>query len=164
MTRAMYPGSFDPVHVGHVDIVEIAAAAFDEVVVVTMYNPAKDGFFPLDQRRSLLEGAVAHLDNVTIAAASGLVVDAAAELGADVIVKGIRSATDLDIEIQMAQTNKAVSGVQTLFVPTEPDHSFVSSRFIREIASNGGDVRALVPAAVAEALVTKVTKVKKVSW
>ena len=155
MTRAMYPGSFDPVHVGHVDIVEIAAAAFDEVVVVTMYNPAKEGFFPLEQRRELLEATLGHFDNVTITSATGLVVDAATELGATIIVKGIRSASDLDVELQMAQTNKAVSGVQTMFVPAEPDHSFVSSRFIREIASHGGDVSALVPAEVAQALARK---------
>ncbi len=158
MTRAMYPGSFDPVHVGHVDIVEIAAAAFDEVIVVTMYNPAKDGFFPLAQRRELLEATLGHLHNVSITSAAGLVVDAACDLGATVIVKGIRSATDLDVELQMAQTNKAVSGVQTMFVPTEPDHSFVSSRFIREIASHGGDVSALVPPLVAEALARKVSE------
>jgi pantetheine-phosphate adenylyltransferase len=157
MTRAMYPGSFDPVHVGHVDIVEIAAAAFDEVIVVTMYNPAKEGFFPLAQRRELLEATLGHLHNVSITSATGLVVDAASDLDATVIVKGIRSATDLDVELQMAQTNKAVSGVQTMFVPTEPDHSFVSSRFIREIASHGGDVSTLVPPVVAAALARKVS-------
>jgi pantetheine-phosphate adenylyltransferase len=158
MTRAMYPGSFDPVHLGHIDVVQIAAAAFDEVSVVAMYNPEKEGFFPLSQRQALLEAVLGHLDNVTISVATGLVIDAARDLDAPVIVKGVRSSSDLDIEMQMAQTNKAVSGVQTLLVPTEPDHGFISSRFIREIASSGGDVRDLVPPAVAEALARKFTQ------
>jgi pantetheine-phosphate adenylyltransferase len=127
-------------------------------VVVAMYNPDKEGFFSLDDRRRLLEVVLGHIPNITITTATGLVVDAAAQLGATVIVKGIRSGSDLDIEMQMAHTNKAVSGVQTLFVPTEPDHGFISSRFIREIASVGGDVRRLVPAAVADALADKVAK------
>ena len=153
MTRAMYPGSFDPVHVGHVDVVEVAATVFDEVVVVAMYNLEKPGFFPLEERQALLDETFAHLDNVSTTSATGLVIDAALALQAPVIVKGLRSAADLDIEMQMAQTNKSVTGVQTLFVPTEPEHSFVSSRFIREISSHGGAVDHLVPPAVAKALI-----------
>ena len=152
MTRAMYPGSFDPVHLGHIGVVEIAAAAFDEVSVVAMYNPEKAGFFALSQRQALLEAVLGHLDNVTISAATGLVIDAARDLDAPVIVKGVRSGSDLDIEMQMAQTNKTVSGVQTVFIPADPQHSYLSSRFIREIASQGGDITDLVPAAVADLL------------
>lgn len=157
MTRALYPGSFDPVHVGHVDIVEVAARLFDEVVVVTMYNPDKSGFFELDERRRLLAEAVAHIDNVTTTSASGLVIDAATELDADVIVKGVRGPADLDIETQMAQTNKSVTGIQTIFVPSEPEHGFVSSRFIREISAHGGDVAHLVPPGVAVSLAARAT-------
>lgn len=155
MTLAMYPGSFDPVHVGHLDIVEAAARLFDDVVVVAMYNPDKAGYFPLDQRKALLADAVAHVDNVRTVSATGLVVQAAADLGADVIVKGIRGSADLDIEMQMAQTNKSVTGIQTVFIPTEPQRSFVSSRFIREINNEGGDVTHLVPDAVAKALIDR---------
>ena len=152
MTIAMYPGSFDPVHRGHVDVAEIAARLFDEVIVVAMYNPEKAGYFPLDQREKLLAGAVAHLDNVRTVSATGLVVQAAADLGADVIVKGVRGPVDLDVEMQMAQTNKSVTGVQTVFVPSEPERAFISSRYIREITNQGGDVGHLVPDAVAAAL------------
>lgn len=156
MTRAMYPGSFDPVHVGHVDVVEAVAPLFDDIIVVAMFNPAKPGgFFELEEREALLAATFAHLPNVKTASAPGLVVNAARDLGADVIVKGIRSATDTDIEMQMAQTNKAVSGVQTMFVPAEPANSFVSSRFIREISTMGEDVSAMVPAPVAQALETR---------
>lgn len=153
MTRAMYPGSFDPVHVGHVDVVEAVAPLFDDVIVVAMFNPAKPGgFFELEEREALLTATFAHLPNVKTASAPGLVVNAARDLGADVIVKGIRSATDMDVEMQMAQTNKAVSGVQTMFVPAEPSNSFVSSRFVREISAMGEDVSAMVPPPVSQAL------------
>ncbi len=153
MTVAMYPGSFDPVHVGHLDVITAAAPLFDHVLVVAMFNPEKTGgFFDLDERQELLTESVAHLSNVRTARASGLVVHAAAELGCDVIVKGIRNAADLDIEVQMAHTNKAVTGIQTVFVPSEPANSFVSSRFIREISSRGEDVSAMVPPPVAERL------------
>lgn len=152
MTIAMYPGSFDPVHVGHVDVVEVAARLFDEVIVVAMYNPDKAGYFPLDQREKLLESAVGHVPNVRTVSATGLVVQAAADVGADVIVKGVRGPVDLDVEMQMAQTNKSVTGIQTIFIPAEPDRSFVSSRYIREITNQGGDVSHLVPRDVAAAL------------
>lgn len=156
MTRAMYPGSFDPVHVGHVDVVEAVAPLFDDVVIVAMHNPAKPGgFFELAEREALLTASFEHLPNVKTANASGLVVHAARDLGADVIVKGIRSAADLDVEMQMAQTNKAVSGVQTMFVPCEPHNSYVSSRFIREISARGEDVSMMVPPPVAAALASR---------
>jgi pantetheine-phosphate adenylyltransferase len=155
MTRALYPGSFDPVHLGHLDIVQAVAPLFDEVIVVAMFNPGKtSGFFELAEREELLAATFAHLDNVTTANASGLVVHAAAELDADVVVKGVRSASDLDVEMQMAQTNKAVTGIQTLLVPSEPANSFISSRFIREISARGEDVSAMVPPPVAQRLAT----------
>ena len=157
MTRALYPGSFDPVNNGHVDVVEAAAPLFDEVVVVAMFNPDKPaGFFELADREAMLAEAFAHVENVTTARAPGLVVHAAANLGADLIIKGVRSAGDLEIEVQMAHTNKAVTGIQTLLVPSEPANSFVSSRFIREITARGEDVTALVPPPVAERLMRKV--------
>ncbi len=156
MTKALYPGSFDPVHIGHLDVVEAAAPLFDEVVVVAMFNQEKPGgFFTLEERESMLVETFAHLPNVTTASSPGLVVQAAAELGADLLVKGIRNAIDLDIEAQMAHTNKAVTGIQTLLVPSEPAHSFVSSRFIREIVMRGEDVSSLVPPPVAERLARK---------
>ena len=152
MTKAMYPGSFDPLHLGHLNIVEIAASIFDEVVVVTMQNPEKKSFLSLEVREDLLKSSFSHLPNVSTANSSGLVVNAAVDLEATVIVKGLRSTGDFEIEMQMAQTNKTVAGVETIFIPSEPAHSHISSRFIREIAILGGDVSALVPESVASLL------------
>ncbi|MBB33143.1 MAG: pantetheine-phosphate adenylyltransferase [Acidimicrobiaceae bacterium] len=152
MTKAMYPGSFDPLHLGHLNIVEIAASIFDEVVVVTMQNPEKKSFLSLEAREDLLKSSFSHLPNVSTANSSGLVVNAAVDLEATVIVKGLRSTGDFEIEMQMAQTNKTVAGVETIFIPSEPAHSHISSRFIREIATLGGDVSALVPESVASLL------------
>ena len=152
MTKAMYPGSFDPLHLGHLNIVEIAASIFDEVVVVTMQNPEKKSFLSLEAREDLLKSSFSHLPNVSTANSSGLVVNAAVDLEATVIVKGLRSTGDFEIEMQMAQTNKTVAGVETIFIPSEPAHSHMSSRFIREIATLGGDVSALVPESVASLL------------
>lgn len=161
MRRVLYPGSFDPVHLGHVDVVEVAARLFDEVVVVAMFNPDKpDGFFTLDERQALLEATFAHLDNVRTDRHDGLVVQAASAFAADVIVKGLRSGADLDVEMQMAHTNKHVTGVQTIFVPTEADHGFLSSRYIREITAKGEDIGSLVPAPVAVALAERVRSVR----
>ena len=109
MAIAMYPGSFAPVHLGHLRIVESAARIFDQVIVVAMENREKQGFLSLDSRKKLLATTFGHLDNVRTDSSSGLVVDTARELGADIIVKGLRSAADFDIEMQMAQTNKAIS-------------------------------------------------------
>jgi pantetheine-phosphate adenylyltransferase len=153
LPTALYPGSFDPFHNGHLDIVEQATTLFDAVVVATMYNPDKPGgFFTLDERQALIEAAVAHLPNVKVTTFAGLAVDATKAAGADVIVKGLRTGADFEIEMQMAHTNEAVAGVRTVFLPCRPALSFVSSRFIREIAQYGGDVSSLVPPAVARRL------------
>ena len=152
MTKAMYPGSFDPLHLGHLNIVEIASSIFDELVVVTMQNPEKKSFLSLEAREDLLKSSFSHLSNVSTANSSGLVVNTATDLGATVIVKGLRSTGDFEIEMQMAQTNKSVTGIETIFIPSEPAHSHISSRFIREIVTLGGDVSALVPESVASLL------------
>jgi pantetheine-phosphate adenylyltransferase len=153
MARVLYPGSFDPIHLGHLDVVEQAVALFGEVVVVAMYNPAKDdGMFHLDERLELVRESVAHLGGVTVEARPGLVVDAARELGVDFIVKGLRTPADFEVEQQMAHTNRSVTGIRTVYVPGAPELAFISSRFIREIARYGGAVGHLVPAPVAERL------------
>ncbi len=152
MAIAMYPGSFDPIHDGHVHIVEVAAQIFEKVYVSAMYNPAKKGFLSLEDRQELLERCFSHLENVSTMSSSGLVVEAAQSVSASHLVKGIRGPADLENEIQMAQTNKTVSGVQTLFIPADPQLSYLSSRFIREIASQGGDISGLVPDVVADYL------------
>lgn len=153
MTTVLFPGSFDPVHLGHLDVIEQAVALFGTVVVATMYNPAKPrGTFSLEERQEMLVESTAHLDNVRVEAHTGLVVDAARAVGADFIVKGLRTAGDFEVELQMALTNESVSGVRTVFLPTAARHGFVSSRFIREIAQYGGAVGHLVPDPVARRL------------
>jgi pantetheine-phosphate adenylyltransferase len=152
LTKVLYPGSFDPLHNGHVEIIEMAGRIFDEVVVAAMVNPQKEGLFPLDEREAMIVESLAHLPNVRVETHSGLVVDVARHIGADFVVKGLRTAGDFEVEMQMAQTNKAVAGVETLFLPSGTALGYLSSRFIREIAAEGGDVSMLVPPPVAARL------------
>ena len=153
MTSVLYPGSFDPLHNGHVEIVETAATLFDRVVVAAMRNPQKgEPLFGLDERRAMIEESFAHLDNVEVTMFSSLVVDLARDLGTDFIVKGLRAVSDFESELQMAQMNHKISGVDTLFIPSASEHSFLASRLIREIARFGGDVTAMVPLPVARRL------------
>ena len=149
MTRALYPGSFDPFHLGHLDVVDQAAALFGEVVVAVMHNPEKPmGAFTTEQRIVMTELAIAGRKNVTVKAFPGLAVDAAISADATCIVKGLRTPADFEIEQQMAHTNFAVSGVRTVYVPCKPEYGFISSRFIREIAQYGGDTSSMLPPTV----------------
>ena len=152
MAIAIYPGSFDPVHLGHVRVVETAATIFDQLIVVAMQNREKKGFLSIEKRQELLNISFEHLDNVITDSSTGLVVDAAKALNADVIIKGLRSSVDFEIEMQMAQTNKKISQIHTVFIPTDPEYAYISSRFIREISSEGGDVSGLVPKPVSDLL------------
>jgi pantetheine-phosphate adenylyltransferase len=153
MATVLYPGSFDPIHLGHLDVVEQALELFGSVVVAAMHNPSKpSGLFTLDERLAMIDEAVAPLRGdgreVRVAAFPGLAVDAARELGTDFIVKGLRTGGDFEVEQQMAQTNYVAAGVRTVYLPCKPALVFISSRFIREIAKYGGDVSAMVPPAV----------------
>ena len=152
MAIAIYPGSFDPIHIGHVRIVENAATIFDQVIVVAMQNREKKGFLSIEKRQELLKTSFGHLNNVVTDSSTGLVVDVAKALNAEVIIKGLRSSADFEIEMQMAQTNKKISDINTVFIPTDPEYSYISSRFIREISSEGGDVSGLVPKPVSDLL------------
>jgi pantetheine-phosphate adenylyltransferase len=156
LTRVLYPGSFDPIHNGHVEIIETASRLFDDVIVAAMRNPQKgEPLFTLEERQELLGEAVAHLDNVRVTMFSSLVVDLARDEGADFIVKGLRAVSDFENELQMAQMNEAISGVDTLFVPCASKNSFLASKLIREIARFGGDVSGVVPDPVAKRLQEK---------
>jgi pantetheine-phosphate adenylyltransferase len=156
VTTVLYPGSFDPFHNGHLEIVETAAFLFDEVVIAAMRNPQKgEPLFTFDERQTMLEESMGHLDNVRVTQFSSLVVDLAREVGAHFIIKGLRAVSDFENELQMAQMNLAVSGVHTLFLPSASAHSFVASKLIREITRFGGDVTSMVPAPVAAMLKEK---------
>lgn len=153
MTRVLYPGSFDPLHLGHVEIIETAASLFDEVVVAAMRNPQKgQPMFDLEDRQAMIVESLAHLPNVSVTMFSSLVVDLAREIGADFVVKGLRTVSDFENEMQMAQMNAAVAGVQTVFLPATSSHAFIASTYIRDIARMGGDVDHLIPAPVARRL------------
>ncbi len=152
-TSVLYPGSFDPLHLGHVDVIEQGVELFGRVVVVAMHNPSKPtGIFTVDERVAMIAASLAHLPGVQVERFHGLAIDAADRFDTDFILKGLRNSGDFEIEQQMAHTNHSVSGVRTVFVPCRPDQVFLSSRFIREIAQYGGDVSHLVPAPVAAEL------------
>lgn len=153
MATVLIPGSFDPLHLGHVDVVDQAVELFGDVVVAVLVNFEKpSGVFSPDERVALAEASLAGRPTVTVKAFGGLTIDAASDVGADFIVKGLRTPNDFDIEQQMAHMNHSVTGIRTVFVPCRADYGFVSSRFIREIAIHGGDIGHLVAPPVAAAL------------
>jgi len=155
LSTALIPGSFDPVTYGHLDIIERTAHLFDDVLVAPMDNAAKATVFSLAERQDMLEDVTADLANVSIEAFKGLLVGFAVERGVSAIVKGLRAVSDFDYELQMAQLNYRLSGIETFFMPTTPQHSFLSSSLVREVARYGGDVSSMVPATVAQRLATR---------
>ena len=150
MRRAVCPGSFDPVTNGHLDIVGRTAGLFDEVIVGVLVNEAKQGLFTLDERIEMLSQSVKRLElsNVTVVRFSGLLVDFCREHEVTAIVKGLRAVSDFDFELQMAQMNQSLSGIDTVFLPTSPEWSFLASSLVKEVARFGGDVSQLVPSDV----------------
>jgi pantetheine-phosphate adenylyltransferase len=147
---ALFPGSFDPFHNGHLEVVERASRVFDEVVVAVLRNPQKsEPFFSIDERTEMLEESLAHLRRVRIVGVATLVVNVARDVGASAIVRGLRAVSDFENELQMAQMNRQLSGVETIFIPTSAQYSFIASRLLREVARFGGDVSAFVPKPVA---------------
>lgn len=148
MTRAVCPGSFDPVTNGHVDIFRRAAGLFDELVVATGTNISKSRLFLPDERLEMLREACADLPNVTVMGFDGLIVDFCREIGAGAIVKGLRGGNDYEYELPQAQMNAHLTGVETVFIPTAASLGYVSSSLVKEVAALGGDVSALVPPSV----------------
>ena len=153
MATVLYPGSFDPLHLGHIDVIEQSVALFGKVIVGVMHSPGKpSGMFDLEQRKDMIRASISYLPSVKVMSFPGLAVDAVKQVKAAFIVKGLRTGGDFEVEQQMAHTNHAVSGVRTVYLPCNPSLVSISSRFIREIAQYGGDVTAMVPPPVATAL------------
>lgn len=148
MVRAVCPGSFDPVTNGHLDVFIRASSLFDEVVVAVLINKTKRSLFTVDERIEMLNEVVSPLGNVTVEAFHGLLVDFCRDREIPAIVKGLRAVSDFDYELQMAQMNHGLAGVETLFVSTNPLYSYLSSSLVKEVATYGGDVSGLVPPSV----------------
>jgi pantetheine-phosphate adenylyltransferase len=153
--RAVCPGSFDPVTNGHLDVIERISSVFDEVVVAVLVNKSKSGLFTTEERIALLRESTSSLPNVTVDSFHGLLVDFCKAHDIGVIVKGLRAVSDFDYELQMGQMNHSLAGVETLFMPTNPLYSFLSSSLVKEVATYGGDISGLVPAAVLRELAVK---------
>ena len=160
MRRAVCPGSFDPVTNGHVDVIARTAGLYDELVVAVLVNPGKAGLFTVDERMELLGEAVADLPNVVVDSFSGLLVDYCRTHDIPVVVKGLRAVGDFEYELQMAQMNRELAGIETLFVPTAPQVGHLSSSLVKQIATFGGDVSRLVPKGVLDRLVAQQERTK----
>jgi pantetheine-phosphate adenylyltransferase len=153
--RCVCPGSFDPVTNGHLDVIERASRLYDEVTVAVLVNTSKSGLFEVTERIEMLREVTAGLGNVTVDSFQGLLVDYCRERSIPVVVKGLRAVSDFDYELQMSQMNNRLTGLETLFVATNPEYSFLSSSLVKEVAKWGGDVGGLVPEAVRARLRTR---------
>jgi pantetheine-phosphate adenylyltransferase len=155
--RVVCPGSFDPVHAGHLDTFERAAARFDEVVIAVIANVNKRALFTIEERLELLEAETSHLTNVRAERFSGLLVDFCRDNDIRLICKGLRAVSDFEYELQMAQMNQRIGGVETVFLATSPEHSYLSSSLVKEVAKLGGDVAGTLSPRVQAALEAKLT-------
>ena len=156
MRLAVCPGSFDPVTNGHLDVFARAASMADEVVVAVLVNHSKASLFTVDERMEMLRQVVQPFANVRVDSFHGLLVDYCTKHGINAIVKGLRAVSDFDYELQMAQMNYRLAGVETLFISTNPLYSYLSSSLVKEVARWGGDIRGLVPEAVHDRLIQRV--------
>ena len=153
MTRVLYPGSFDPVTKGHLDILKNAAGIFDKVIIAVAHNGEKKGFLTVEERVKLIKASIENLDNVEVDAFDGLTIEYAKRIGAQVLIRGLRAVSDFEYEMQLSQTNSALCDeVKTVFLTTKPKYNFISSSTIKEIIANGGDISKFVPEPVYEYL------------
>lgn len=153
MKIAIYPGSFDPITKGHLDILNRAAGIFDKVIIAVAKNSEKHGFLSVEERVKLIKESVKHINNVEVDAFEGLTIEYAKKCGAEVLIRGLRAVSDFEYEMQLSQTNSALaSDIQTVFLITKPEYNFISSSTIKEILLNGGDISQFVPEPVFEYL------------
>ena len=151
MTIAIYPGSFDPITNGHIDILKSGSEIFDKVIIAVSYNVNKKGFLPIDKRVELIKKSVSHIKNVEVDTFTGLTVEYAKKQNADVLLRGLRTSFDFEYELQLSQTNNALyNNLKTVFLITKPEYNFISSSMVREILANKGDISKFVPKAVNE--------------
>jgi pantetheine-phosphate adenylyltransferase len=158
MTRAVYPGSYDPATNGHLDIIGRSAKLFDEVVVAVMINKSKKTLFSVEERTEMLREEVAQWPNVRVDAWHGLLVDYCRSNDIQAIIKGLRAVSDYDYELQMAQMNHQLTGVETLFMPTNPIYSYLASSLVKEVATYGGDVSSLLSPAIKDRLLARLAE------
>lgn len=161
MKKAIYPGSFDPLTLGHMDMIKRSARIVDHLVVGVLNNSAKNSLFSLEERVSMIKEMTASLPNVTVASFDGLLVDYMKEIGATIIVRGLRAVTDFEYELQIAQTNHVENPeVETIFLTTSLQYSYLSSSIVREFASYGGDISKFVPAQFIDRIYAKYNIIK----
>lgn len=156
MRRAVYPGSFDPVTLGHLDIIERSSTMVDELIVGVLNNSAKNSLFSVDERVNMLKDVTAHLDNVRVVSFGGLLVDFAKKYDAKMVVRGLRAVTDFEYELQMSQTNRIISPeLDTFFLTTDLRYAYLSSSTVREIGRYGGDISKFVPEKIVKLVTDK---------
>ncbi len=156
MKIAIYPGSFDPVTKGHLDILKNASEIFDKVIIAVAHNGEKKGFLPVDKRVELIKKSLHGMDNVEVDAFEGLTIEYAKKHGAEILIRGLRAVSDFEYEMQLSQTNSALcEDIKTVFLTTKPEYNFISSTTIKEILNNGGDISKFVPEAVYDYLTNR---------
>jgi len=156
LRTAIYPGSFDPITKGHLDVLKKASKMFDKVIIAVLKNSEKKGFLPIEDRVSLIQKSLEDIDNVEVDCFDGLTIEYARQKGANILIRGLRAVSDLEYEMQLSQTNSALAPeIDTVFLITKPKYNFISSSIVKEIASMGGDISKFVPQAVFEYLNNK---------
>ncbi|MBR5305061.1 MAG: pantetheine-phosphate adenylyltransferase [Candidatus Gastranaerophilales bacterium] len=159
---ALYPGSFDPITNGHLDVLERASAMFDEVVIAVLKHPEKKPFLTVEQRVELIKDTVKNMKNISVDSFDGLTVEFARKIGAKFLIRGLRTITDFEYEVQLCQTNQVIApDIDTVFLPTKPQHNFISSSIVRELSKHKTDISKFVPKNVVEYLESDIRKVSK---